>query len=536
MRLRTNSFSLLFYLIIFWSQSVNAEKYITDNISCDGYKRVLVGTTEGTCLGLVVQASSAFKLIKPRKIIQVAHKKQFLIVDMGGWNPHKGILWLLDVSGRKPKLTPLLKKLNLPHGLAKDNKGRFYVGEKHQIFRFSLQHGKIKNKQVVISGLPDWKGHRHPLSHFIFDNHYNLIVNTAAPSDQCKKNVRADKSCGEIYQHESVNGSLRKYIYDQKKDTFSKKYEVIATGLRNSMALAQHSSGTLLQAENSMDFGGLHTPFEELNVIKKGKFYGWPYCYDKKSVNPFWKVAAKKYCLKSSAYQEPWVVVAPHAAPLDMLYYQGNKFPELKGKLVMSWHGYRRTGHRVVFYDVDALGKPKRVSRAVYSLDPVGRNTIFKKYAFPSSQNVAQAHEIVSSWNAVNGVRPRGRPVGMTVADDGAIWILDDVNKAVLRLSKGLAFGKMPNTTNIKASGIYVANKKAANLFQSRCSSCHTNIVNQSKVYLPASWLQYQDGKNLLSIRLFGSVLPKMPPDKALNKAERTIFSDWIDQYKASKR
>ena len=48
----------------------------------------------------------------------------------------------------------------------------------------------------------------------------------------------------------------------------------------------------------------------------------------------------------------------PHAAPLGMFYYQGDKFPELKGKLVVGLHGYRPTGGRVIFYDVDGDGFP----------------------------------------------------------------------------------------------------------------------------------------------------------------------------------
>jgi len=535
MRLRANILLFVPLLMLFFVQSLWADEYITDNVDCDGYKRVLVATAEETCLGLVVQKSADYKFVKPRKIIQTANKAQFLITDMGGWNPHRGILWLLDMSAAKPKLTALLTKLNLPHGLAMDSRGRFYVGEKQQIFRFSLHNGRVENKQVVVSNLPDWQGHRHPLTHFVFDNQQNLIVNTAAPSDQCKKNVKADKSCGELKQHNSINASLRKYFYDPKNDVWRQQYEILATGLRNSMALAQHKSGTLLQAENNMDFDGLHTPFEEINVIEKGKFYGWPYCYDKNSINPFWKAAAKKYCLQSNEYQEPWVVISPHSAPLDMMYYQGTKFPELNGKLILSWHGYRGTGHRLVSYDVDDLGRPQRVNKAVYRLDPVGRNTAFKQQEFPASLAAAQAKEIVTEWNAIAGVRPRGRPVGMTVADDGAIWVLDDVNRAVLRLSRGLAYGKR-QSANIRANGIHVADNKAANLFKQQCSSCHINIMDEEKVYLPSSWLQCTDKKRLLRVRLFGSVLPRMPPDEDLNSTEKTIFEQWLKQYNKEHR
>ena len=60
---------------------------------------------------------------------------------------------------------------------------------------------------------------------------------------------------------------------------------------------------------------------------------------------------------------------------------------------------------------------------------------------FPSDiKNIAQGEEIISQLNAVANIRPRGRPAGMTVAEDGSIWLLDDVNKALLRVAKGESY------------------------------------------------------------------------------------------------
>ena len=53
----------------------------------------------------------------------------------------------------------------------------------------------------------------------------------------------------------------------------------------------------------------------------------------------------------------------PHGSPLGMLYYQGDKFPELEGKLIVGLHGYRPTGSRVIFYDVDAQRVSARSAR-----------------------------------------------------------------------------------------------------------------------------------------------------------------------------
>ena len=167
----------------------------------------------------------------------------------------------------------------------------------------------------------------------------------------------------------TTHAALRRYYYISEANLWSKDYEVLASGLRNSMALASHESGTLLQAENSIDLPGLHNPFEEINNIEEGGFYGWPYCYDNKKINPLWPTHGRKICHDAAQHKQPWIVLPAHAAPLDMRYYNGEMFESLKGQLMLSWHGYRRTGHRLVSYAVDDKGLPVRAEKAHYFTD-----------------------------------------------------------------------------------------------------------------------------------------------------------------------
>ena len=66
-----------------------------------------------------------------------------------------------------------------------------------------------------------------------------------------------------------------RYLGDNK---WSPNFTIMAQGLRNSVAMARHTSGTLLEADNGVDFAPADTPFEELNVLRQGAHYGWPYC------------------------------------------------------------------------------------------------------------------------------------------------------------------------------------------------------------------------------------------------------------------
>ena len=104
-------------------------------------------------------------------------------------------------------------------------------------------------------------------------------------------------------------------------------------------------------------------PYDEINVIHEGGHYGWPYCYDTDQSTPAWTGSAAMDC-RSSDHVKPVAFLPPHAAPLGAIYYGGAMFPALKGKLLMSWHGYRPSGSRLVSFDVDAKGVPVAVAHA----------------------------------------------------------------------------------------------------------------------------------------------------------------------------
>jgi glucose/arabinose dehydrogenase len=186
----------------------------------------------------------------------------------------------------------------------------------------------------------------------------------------------------------------------------------------------------VLQAENSYDFDDRWSPFEELNVIHADRHYGWPYCQDMATPTPGW--AGTMDCA-SKAHTPPAALLPPHVAPLSMTWYQGAMFPALKGKLLMSWHGYRSTGGRLVAFDVDGQGvpltrPPKGRSGATFPIYPNGSRPF-------GAGPAAQAQVLTPGWGRIEGVRPQGTPVGVTVAADGAIWVADDKNASLIRFA-----------------------------------------------------------------------------------------------------
>ena len=178
-----------------------------------------------------------------------------------------------------------------------------------------------------------------------------------------------------------------------------------ATGLRNSVGLAFHpTTGELWANNNDRDNLGDDVPPERLNILKDGKWYGWPQCYLPGRPNP-------EYAgFDCSGVEPPALTVQAHSAPLGLAFYTGTQFPtEYQGDAFMTYHGsWNRsvpTGAKVVRVRVQN-GRPVSVE------------------------------DFVAGWQLPDGSR-WGRPVGLVVAADGALLISDDSGGRIWRVSYG---------------------------------------------------------------------------------------------------
>ena len=413
--------------------------YATTRATCDGFPRAPIGMAAGMCAGIVYAPTpgqfAARQLRMPRTLLPIGSGQDWVVVDMGGWGNGQGSVWRMTAERGKPvKLVKLLGGLTMPHGLGRGPDGKIYVGEMSRIFRFDpMAANPASTVTYVVTGLPDNKLHenRHPLSHFIFDANGDLLVNVGAPSDQCgtagKPSKLPNGRCAESEGAELTAG-VRRYAY-QGGGKWSPTFSMFARGLRNSLALARHSSGTLVQAENSIDYAPEDRPYEELNQLVEGAHYGWPYCFDRNMAAPVWAAQAFMPC-SSPAHTKPHTLLPPHSAPLGMLYYDGAMFPALRGRLLISLHGYRAPGARLVAFDVGADGLPATRAGARY---PTYRNGQVVMRPYPTA--AAESRVLTPGWDMKAGVRPMGTPVGMAVAVDGAIWVAEDKNATVLRIS-----------------------------------------------------------------------------------------------------
>lgn len=448
MKMRT----LLFLSLCFSSVSaVYASDYFLNTVeSCHGFNKISIGTRQNNCIGMVVNKGEG--LSKPRKIVQVS-KTKFVITDMVNWNKNSGILWLLDTSksSEEGRLSKIFTKLNLPHGLRIGNDGLIYVGEAHQIFRFSLE-SPIETKEVVISNLPV-EG-KHPLTEFLITKSNRIIVNVGAPSDQCL----------------NEKGKPTYPCLESKSEALLREYEIessgkvsllgnLAYGLRNSMGLVENVAGDIIQFNNGMDFSDKDGPKEEINFIIKDGHYGWPYCYEMGKLNDNYKRTffnRKIPSIDCKEFISPIGLLPAHSAPLDARIYDGVMFPELTGKAIVSLHGYESTGQRVIAVDIE------------------------------NRESINDFEEIVFGWDAKEGVRAKGAPVGIEIGDEGEIYFVDDKNKTVMVLSKGESNDDSQistNTTNFNLSdeSLRKFEKIQVTILNKNCISCHSNFSAEAK-------------------------------------------------------
>jgi glucose/arabinose dehydrogenase len=210
------------------------------------------------------------------------------------------------------------------------------------------------------------------------------------------------KPLGAAWDTEERRADVLSYDPDGKNEA------IYATGLRNCAGLTiQPGTGTPWCVVNERDELGDDTPFEYATSVKQGGFYGWPWYYLGAHEDPRQK--GKRPDLKDKV-AVPDVLVQAHTAPLQIAFYDGANFPATyKGSAFVtlhgSWNRAKRAGYKVVRLLFDNAGKP------------TGEVEDFMTGFVVSDKEV---------W---------GRPVGIAVAQDGSLFVSEDGNGSIWRIS-----------------------------------------------------------------------------------------------------
>ncbi|MDP6993877.1 MAG: PQQ-dependent sugar dehydrogenase [Woeseiaceae bacterium] len=282
-----------------------------------------------------------------------------------------------------PVVTTIAEGLRMPNGIAfKD--GALFVAENHRIIRFDnieTNLDSVPDPVVVIDTLPAERHHGWRYIDFGPDN--KLYIALGAPCNVCEREGSANIS------RMNPDGS---------------GLEVFAEGVRNSVGFTWHpETGEFWFTDNGRDMLGDDTPPGELNrAPEAGMHFGFPYCHGDDVSDP--EFGNQRSC---SEFEPPAQKLGPHVAPLGVIFYTGDMFPEEYRNQVLiaehgSWNRSRKIGYRVSMV---------RMSN--------GEPTAYDVFA--------------NGWLVDEEVS--GRPVDLLQLEDGSVLLSDDQNELIYRIT-----------------------------------------------------------------------------------------------------
>ncbi|GAB3547733.1 PQQ-dependent sugar dehydrogenase [Spirosoma fluminis] len=281
------------------------------------------------------------------------------------------------------------------HGLSIHG-GKMYLVAVKEVYAAALNaDGTLGTPQQLINNLPD--AGQHPNRTIAFGPDGLMYITVGSTCNACAE-PNAENA---TILRANPDGTGRK---------------IYASGLRNTIGFGWHpETKELYGFDHGIDWLGDEQQQEELNLIKEGAFYGWPYIYADGKYNPHPRpMGDSTYAQYLSKTTLPSLLYEAHAAPLGMIFYTGNSaaassFPaEYRNDAFVtmrgSWNRTQPSGYKVIRVHFEG-GKPVR------------------------------SEDFVAGFLVDNNQAQFGRPVGIAVHPDGSVLFSDDNNGVIYRVS-----------------------------------------------------------------------------------------------------
>jgi glucose/arabinose dehydrogenase len=272
----------------------------------------------------------------------------------------------------------------------------FYVTGYDGLFRFPYKTGqtRITAEGKKLLSLPE-AGRHWTKSLVTNPDHTKLYIGVGSSSDVAEDGI--DKEL------------RRACIIEVNLD--GSKERIYADGLRNPVGMDwAPGTNTLYTVVNERDELGDDLVPDYLTSVKPGGFYGWPYSYFGKHLDPRIDKKDQKPGLVERAIV-PDLQLGAHTASLGLEFYTKKAFPQKyhNGAFIGqhgSWNRSVLSGYKVVFVPFEN-GKPS-----------------------------GPMQDFLTGFVAdLDSEKVYGRPVGVAVMHDGSLLVADDASSIIWRVS-----------------------------------------------------------------------------------------------------
>ncbi|MEA9357413.1 sorbosone dehydrogenase family protein [Bacteriovorax sp. PP10] len=268
----------------------------------------------------------------------------------------------------------------------------FYVANSDSLWRYPYKTGetKITGQGEKILDLP--ADGRHWTKNIIANaDGSKIYVAIGSASDHAEDGIEKEKVRARIIEINPDGSGFRVY----------------ASGLRNPVGMGW-SGGKLWTAVNERDELGNDLVPDYLTEVKENGFYGWPYSYWGDHMDPRLKGAGADQAKNAII---PNVSLGAHTASLGLAFYDKNLFP-------------------VKYHNGAFIGQHGSWNRAVLS----GYKVVF--VPFKNGKPSGEPEDfLVGFVSNLKKSEVYGRPVGVTVLNDGSILVADDVSNTVWKVT-----------------------------------------------------------------------------------------------------
>jgi glucose/arabinose dehydrogenase len=294
-----------------------------------------------------------------------------------------------------------------------------YVASTGSVVRYPYANGDLKARgkpEAIVGELPHVRGRGVQRGHITRDILFSkdgrqMLVSVGSASNVAEKMSKRDAAAIARWEQEHGLGTAWDDETDRAAvlafDPDGRNNRVFASGLRNCVGMAAHpATGDLWCSTNERDELGDDLVPDYVTRIRDRSFFGWPWFYIGANEDP--RHRGERPDLKDKV-TVPDVLVQAHSASMNMAFYDGSQFPgEYRGDAFVaqhgSWNRAKRTGYKVI-----------RVR--LKDGAPTGEYEDFMTGFVVSDSSV---------W---------GRPVGVTVARDGALLVSEDGGGTIWRVS-----------------------------------------------------------------------------------------------------